>query len=249
MEFVAFLDVPIAATTSDGAVESVLAAAHGDATTFRLVNAGTFDAASSRPSYWELLQGEGVNLPDGKPLSSLLARTTGRDTALEQVRGPWLFERCLDRGRESGTRHFFLGATDATLAGLASAVRSQWPGTQVVGTYSPPFGDRSHEELDRQDQLIRESGADLVWVALGTPKQDAEALRILHSTGVTTAAVGAAFDFTAGTKRVAPAWMGRLHAEWLFRLLSEPRRLWRRYLVGNTRFVLLGVRHAIAARR
>lgn len=249
MEFASFVDVPVAATTADEAVEAVLTAAHRSSTTYRLVNAGTFDAAWSRPDYWALLRGDGVNLPDGRPLSSVLSRTTARDRHCDQVRGPWLFEECLDRGRRRGTRHFFLGATDETLASLVSEATRRWPGIEVAGTYSPPFRTQTAEDLARQDQLVRDSGADIVWVALGTPKQDAEALRIWRSTGITTAAVGAAFDFTAGTKRVAPVLVTRLHAEWLFRLLSEPRRLWRRYLVGNTRFVWLSAKHLRMARR
>jgi N-acetylglucosaminyldiphosphoundecaprenol N-acetyl-beta-D-mannosaminyltransferase len=249
VEFASFIDVPVAATAADAAVDAVLDAAHGMSTTFRLVNAGTFDAAWSRPDYWALLRGEGVNLPDGRPLWSVLSRTTARDKDCEQVRGPWLFEACLDEGRKRGTKHFFLGATDQTLARLIDEARTRWPGVEIAGAFSPPFRPWTAEDLAEQDRMIRGSGADIVWVALGTPKQDAEALRIWQSTGVTTAAVGAAFDFTARTKRGAPALATRLHAEWLFRLLSEPRRLWRRYLIGNARFVWLGARHILGSRR
>jgi N-acetylglucosaminyldiphosphoundecaprenol N-acetyl-beta-D-mannosaminyltransferase len=119
----------------------------------------------------------------------------------------------------------------------------------VAGAYAPPFGERSVAEVTLQDAAIKESGADIVWVALGTPKQDTEALRVLESTGITTVAVGAAFDFTAGTARVAPDWMRRANLEWLYRLGSEPRRLWRRYLFGNLKFLWLAVRHTASHRR
>jgi len=92
------------------------------------------------------------------------------------------------------------------------------------------------------------SGAQVVWVGLGTPKQDFEAQRICDSLQVTAAAVGAAFDFVAGTKPEAPDWMRRLSLEWAFRLMSEPRRLWRRYLFGNSRFIMLVAREALARR-
>jgi len=249
VEFAGFLDVPIASTSTDDAVTAVLDAAHGTPTTFRLVNAGTFDAATSQPDYWTLLRGRGVNLPDGRPLRSILARTTAKGQRCDQVRGPWLFEACLDRGRERGTRHFLLGATEETLDQLSAQIESKFPGAILAGAYAPPFGERSSAEMALQDAAITDSGADIVWVALGTPKQDTEALRVLQATGITTAAVGAAFDFTAGTKRAAPHLVSRLHAEWLFRFVSEPRRLWRRYLIGNARFLLLGARHVMTSRR
>lgn len=246
MRVTSFLDIPIAATTADDAVEAVLSAAGSRPTTFRLVNAGTLDAAATRPEYWQLLRGEGVNLPDGRPLSAVLTRINGVDC--EQVPGPWLFERCLDLGRERGTRHYLLGATQDTLNSLVAASEAKFPGVRIVGTYSPPFGARSSDELASQDDALTASGADIVWVALGTPKQDSEALRIFRATGVTTAAVGAAFDFTAGTKRRAPELVQRLGLEWLHRLLSEPRRLLRRYVVGNLRFIVLAWRHRRAIR-
>ena len=243
MTFAAFLDVPIAATTAESAVDLVLDAADGPATTFRLVNAGTLDAASKNPPYWGVLCGEGVNLADGRPLASVLAHTTARDS-IEQVRGPWLFETCLDRGRERGLSHYFVGTTEDTLASLVKQVEDRFPGAKVAGTYAPPFSDRTPEEIAAQDHAIISSGANIVWVALGTPRQDCEALRITRSTGVTTAAVGAAFDYTAGTKKEAPEIFTRTHVEWLYRLAKEPRRLWRRYLVGNVRFARMCVTHA-----
>ncbi len=112
---------------------------------------------------------------------------------------------------------------------------------------SPPFRPLTEGERAEQDAKIKASGAQVV-CGLGTPKQDLEAQRTCDVVGVTTAAVGAAFDFVAGTKPEAPHWMRRLTLEWTFRLLSEPRRLWRRYLFGNTRFVVMVIR-AIVHRR
>jgi N-acetylglucosaminyldiphosphoundecaprenol N-acetyl-beta-D-mannosaminyltransferase len=248
MYFTSFLDLPIAATSADDAVEAVLRSAYDEPTTFRLINAGTLNAAWARSEYWDLLRGEGVNLPDGKPLSAVLTWTTARHIPCEQVRGPWLFEQCLDRGRDRGTRHFLLGATDATLQDLQKEIACRFPGAEVVGAYSPPFGKRTDQDVRDQDQSIVASGANIVWVALGTPKQDAEALRIYKRTGLATAAVGAAFDFTAGTVRTAPVWMSRSGLEWLYRFASEPRRLWRRYLFGNARFLSLAARHMARSR-
>jgi N-acetylglucosaminyldiphosphoundecaprenol N-acetyl-beta-D-mannosaminyltransferase len=112
----------------------------------------------------------------------------------------------------------------------------------VAGFDSPPFRPPSAPELADRDERIIASGATLVWVGLGTPKQDQEVRRLADSVPVTALAVGAAFDFLAGTKAQAPLWVQRSGLEWAFRLATEPRRLARRYLWGNPRFVVATVR-------
>lgn len=239
-----FSGVPIVASSRDRVSAQVIQTAlDGPATTFRLVNAGTFDAASRVETYSDLLRGEGFNLPDGRPLTEVIRRTAPADVAVDQVRGPWLFEDILARGRTVALRHFLLGSSDETLGALMREIESKFPGTLVVGSHSPPYRLRTDHELAAADAEVMASGAHIVWVALGTPKQDAEAIRILRATGLTTVAVGAAFDFTAGTTKPAPAIVQRLGLEWLFRLATEPRRLWRRYLIGNTRFLVMTLKH------
>lgn len=208
----------------------------GSPTAYRFVNSYTVALADRDASYHQVLRGAGVNLPDGRPVAAALRRLAP-DQRIEQVRGPSFFERCLDDGRTHGLSHYFLGGSPESLAALVAAVRERFPGIRLAGWDSPPFRPLTDEEVVAQDQAIRSSGADVVWVGLGTPKQDVEAARLLVSTGVTTAAVGAAFDFLAGSKPEAPEWMRTLALEWLFRLASEPRRLWRRYLFGNVGFL------------
>ena len=123
------------------------------------------------------------------------------------------------------------------LGELETAVRRHYRRAAVVGTDSPPFRSLSDEERAHQADRIRASGAQIVWVGLGTPKQDFEVARLARELPLVFVAVGAAFDFVAGTKRQAPQWMQRNGLEWTFRLASEPGRLWRRYLFGNARFV------------
>ena len=214
----------------------------------RLVNSYTFALADTDPDYKSLLAQSGVNLPDGKPLVAALNRLDQHGQPFGQVRGPSFFVRCLDEGRGPGVRHFFLGGSPELLKSLKDAVDRRFPGTQVVGMISPPFRPLTDAERSDQDAEIEASGAQVVWVGLGTPKQDFEAQRICDVLGVTTVAVGAAFDFVAGTKPEAPEWMRTLSLEWVFRLMSEPRRLWRRYLFGNTRFLLLVLREARRSR-
>lgn len=238
-----FHGVTVVATKPRDAADALISRALGGGppTAYRLVNSYTFALASRDASYMELLRGPGVNLPDGGPLSTVLRHTS--EPMCHQVRGPGLFEACLDLGRARGLRHFFLGGSPETLQRLVEQVQDRFPGCAVTGHWSPPFRALSDAERAKQDRIIAESGADVVWVGLGTPKQDVEALRLVRSVGICAAAVGAAFDFTAGTKSVAPRWMQRAHLEWAYRLATEPQRLWKRYLFGNLQFLRLALQH------
>ena len=239
-------EISVERTSLDGAVtvfiQGVTSGAPAQA--HRLVNSYTFAPADTDTAYRSLLAHSGVNLPDGKPLVLALNRLDRSEQPFGQVRGPSFFVRCLDEGRTRGVRHYFLGGSPEPLESLKDAVGQRFPGAQIVEMISPPFRPLTDAERAHQDSRIRASDAQVVWVGLGTPKQDFEAQRICDSLGVTTAAVGAAFDFVAGMKLEAPDWMRRLSLEWVFRLMSEPRRLWRRYLFGNTRFLMLVLREA-----
>src|SRR4051812_38226510 len=192
---------------------------------YRFLNAYTIALAESDQKYRQVLLESSLNHPDGRPLAPLLTLLSegGR---YSQVRGPDFFTAALKRGVDHRVRHFFLGGGSETLRALTDQVRRIAPGVMIAGSYSPPFGPRDPEEVARQDRVIEEAAPDIVWVGLGTPKQDVESARLAAALGVNVAAVGAAFDFTAGVKGVAPHIVRRLGLEWLFRLASEPRRLW-----------------------
>jgi N-acetylglucosaminyldiphosphoundecaprenol N-acetyl-beta-D-mannosaminyltransferase len=111
------------------------------------------------------------------------------------------------------------------------------PGVEIIGAESPPFRLLTEREEAEMTDRIRRLRPDIVWVGLGTPRQDLFIDQFRDRLGATLVAVGAAFDFLAGAKRQAPSWMQNSGLEWAFRLATEPRRLWRRYLVGNTRFL------------
>jgi N-acetylglucosaminyldiphosphoundecaprenol N-acetyl-beta-D-mannosaminyltransferase len=148
----------------------------------------------------------------------------------------------LDRGCERGVRHYLYGSTPEVLDRLGRAIADRWPGAEVVGAESPPFRELTDADLRAAAKRMDGAGADLVWVGLGTPKQDDAVHRLARLGPATYVAVGAAFDFLAGTKRQAPVWMQRRGLEWCFRLATEPRRLWRRYLLGNLRFIRVVLR-------
>jgi N-acetylglucosaminyldiphosphoundecaprenol N-acetyl-beta-D-mannosaminyltransferase len=206
----------------------------GDGADIHLLNAYSVALAEQNVDYRKCLLTATTNFPDGKPLS-LFTRWTS--SPLKQVRGPRLFENVMDEGRGRGVRHFLLGSTPETLEKLKNALEHRYPGVQIVGVMSPPFRELTAAEIVDQDAKIADTKPDIVWVGLGTPKQDFEAQRLARSGRFMAVAVGAAFDFSAGTKREAPNWMSAVGVEWLFRFASEPRRLWRRYLIGNVVFI------------
>lgn len=199
-----------------------------------LINAYSIALADRDQHYADVLQGSSANLPDGKPLT-WVGRL--RKSQISQVRGPSLFAQVMDAGRAAEVRHFLLGATEDTLETLKQALTTRYPGVDIVGQYSPPFRPLTADEVREQDRMVAKSAAQIVWVGLGTPKQDFEVNRISRSMPVVAVGVGAAFDFVAGTKAEAPRWMTKAGLEWLFRFLCEPRRLWRRYLFGNAQFL------------
>ncbi len=180
-----------------------------------------------------------MTLADGMPLVWI-----GRCLAHLPVRrcyGPDLMLETLAAGCVCGVRHYFYGGADAgVLERLETRLRERFPTLQVAGRFSPPHRPLTPAERDAVVRDIQASRADIVWVGIGTPKQDywVGEFRPLLDVPVLIA-VGAAFNFHAGVVRQAPRWMMRFGLEWLFRLVMEPRRLWRRYLLGNPRFLLL----------
>jgi N-acetylglucosaminyldiphosphoundecaprenol N-acetyl-beta-D-mannosaminyltransferase len=175
-----------------------------------------------------------MSLADGKPVYWFAHTLRGADVG--HVPGPDFMLEALKRYRDR--RHFFYGSTPETLERLVQALGAAIPGLKVCGHLSPPFGVWSDAQKRSDYVKISDARPDFVWVGLGAPKQEkwmAEACAALAP--ALLFGVGAAFDFHAGTAPRAPAWMRHLGLEWLYRLASEPRRLWRRYLVTNTRFV------------
>ena len=208
----------------------------------RLVNAWCVVIAEDDSTYRDVVNGPGLTLPDGAPVVAVMRRTPAGSTA-ERVRGPSLFEAVLDQGRSTQLRHFLLGGAPETATSLSATIAERYPGTVIDGSWAPPFAALDEAMLREAVDRVTASNADVVWVGLGAPKQDLMAQEIALRTGVTAVGVGAAFDFLAGTVREAPVWVQRSGLEWLFRLAAEPRRLWRRYLVGNFRFLrIVGLR-------
>jgi N-acetylglucosaminyldiphosphoundecaprenol N-acetyl-beta-D-mannosaminyltransferase len=209
-----------------------------------LCNAYTLALADRDARLKNTLNTARFNFPDGWPVARLTRQRTRLSGANSQkISGPDLFQEVLSAGRDHGVKHYFLGSTPEVLEALERSVRKAYPGVQIAGVESPPFRELTSEERAEQRLRIIASGADLVWVGLGTPKQDWEVERLAAEIPAVFLAVGAAFDFLAGLKPRAPRWMGDYGVEWIFRLVSEPKRLWKRYLVGNPQFILSVLRN------
>lgn len=174
--------------------------------------------------------------PDGMPLVWALRSLGKRDQ--QRVYGPTLMLEICRRAEINGLRVFLYGGRVEVLPVLEESLQAKFPNLRIVGRYSPPFRALTAEEDRHATALIRECDAQLIFVGISTPKQERwmwdhrEALP-----GTVMIGVGAAFDFHAGRVRQAPGWMQRNGLEWFFRLSTEPKRLWRRYLLETPRFI------------
>jgi N-acetylglucosaminyldiphosphoundecaprenol N-acetyl-beta-D-mannosaminyltransferase len=190
----------------------------------------------------------GLVTPDGMPLV-WLSRLRGHRW-VERVYGPDLMLAACEASLRLGWRHFLYGGDEGVAGRLADRLRERFPGLAIAGTYTPPFRPLAPDEDREVIERIERSRADIVWVGLGTPKQERwMAEHVARVAAPVLIGVGAAFDFHAGVKRQAPRWMQRNGLEWLFRLASEPRRLAGRYLRSNPEFLRLLLLDALGVRR
>jgi N-acetylglucosaminyldiphosphoundecaprenol N-acetyl-beta-D-mannosaminyltransferase len=189
----------------------------------------------------------GMVTPDGMPLV-WLAR--GRDSQVSRVYGPDLMLAEFQRSTTSGHQHFLYGGGPGVASRLAATMQARFPGLKVAGTLEPPFAPLEQLASTETAAAINATEADVVWVGIGSPKQERwmARMRPLLRASVLIG-VGAAFDFHTGTVRQAPRWMQRSGLEWLFRLVTEPRRLWRRYLINNPWFLWALAMQGLGIRR
>ena len=184
---------------------------------------------------------------DGMPLVRAVRRA-GHPEAT-RVYGPDLMLEVCGRDVHS-LRHFLYGSTPDVLTDLKCALEGRFSGIRIVGSHSPPFRPLSGGEIEMERALIREADPDVIWVGLSTPKQERwMAANVDHLGGAVLVGVGAAFDFLSGRKSQAPRWMQQSGLEWLFRLLSEPRRLGPRYLAVIPRFLWLYAKERLGRSR
>ncbi|NJO53930.1 MAG: WecB/TagA/CpsF family glycosyltransferase [Bacteroidales bacterium] len=209
--------------------------------------------AIENPALLALHERASLVVPDGMPLT-LIGRLRGFGQRIGRVPGADLMAEVCRASTDSGLRHFFFGGKPGVAETLAQQLTQRHPGLQVAGIYSPPMRNVDADsplsaEEEHEIEIIKQAAPDIIWVGLSSPKQEywmmKAAPRFSHGVFL---GVGAAFDFHSGMVKRAPAWMRDNGLEWLHRLASEPRRLWRRYLVLAPLFVLKVIGEQISGR-
>lgn len=199
------------------------------------------------PALRAVCNAAGMVTPDGMPLVWLCRLGGQRHT--RRVYGPDLLLAVCAAPQTRALRHFFYGSAAGVAEKLAADLRQRFPHIDIVGTYAPPFRDLTTAETQAVIRRLNDAQPDIIWVGLGAPKQEFWMARMRpHLQAPVLIGVGAAFDFHSGNKRQAPRWMQRSGLEWVFRLMQEPRRLWRRYLPDNFIFVALVLRQKLGQR-
>jgi N-acetylglucosaminyldiphosphoundecaprenol N-acetyl-beta-D-mannosaminyltransferase len=253
LKTVSIIGLPVAATTYAGAVDWILTHARKTNNSYAVEAANTHVAALARTdrSFGEAMRRFDLICPDGMPLVwALNSKLSTEDKLTDRVYGPTLMLETLKAtsGKGADFKHFLLGGKQSTLDKLTRSFATQFPGIAITGTHSPPFGEWPAEEFDRISEKIRKSGANLIWVGLGCPKQEhwIAANKDRLPPGVYFG-IGAAFAFHAGEVSQAPPLIQKLGMEWAYRVAMEPRRLFKRYFTYNSLFLYHLLREKIVS--
>lgn len=198
-------------------------------------NVHTTVTAYDDPEYLKVQNGGIMAIPDGGPLSSV-GRKRGYKN-MKRTTGPSFMSEILNISVEKGYRHYFYGSTPQTLEKLQEKLTNEYPGIQIAGMYSPPFRPLTEVEDQKVVEEINKAKADFVWIGLGAPKQEKWMAAHQGKIKGVMIGVGAGFDYFAGNIDRAPEWMQKHNLEWLYRLIQDPKRLFRRYFYTNTKFI------------
>lgn len=186
-------------------------------------------------SYRAVQNGGLMAIPDGGPLSTVVQKRGYKN--MSRTTGPSLMGEVFKISAEKGYRHYFYGSKEETLELLNQKLNQNYPGIQIAGMYSPPFRPLTKEEDKAVIERINETKPDFVWVGLGAPKQEKWMAAHQGQINGLMIGVGAGFDYYAENIKRAPMWMQRSNLEWLYRLMQDPKRLFKRYLHTNTKFI------------
>ena len=198
-------------------------------------NVHTTVTAYEDEEYCKVQNGGILAIPDGGPLSSVGQKRGFKN--MQRTTGPTLMEEVFKISASKGYRHYFYGSTDETLEKLYAVLTEKYPGIQIVGMYSPPFRPMTEDEDKSIIERINETKPDFVWVGLGAPRQEKWMAAHQGQINGLMIGVGAGFDYHAGNIQRAPEWMQKNNLEWVYRLLQDPKRLFKRYLYTNTKFI------------
>ena len=200
-----------------------------------ICNSHSVVTAGQDAAFGRIIEAADMATPDGAPVARML-RILGFP-AQQRINGPDLMWKYCEQAALRGESIYLYGGLPDTLALLQQRLKAAFPGLLIAGAYSPPFRLATAEEDEADVARINAAGAGTVWVSLGCPKQEQWMAAHRGRVNAVMIGVGAAFDYHAGTIKRAPQWMQNAGLEWLHRLCSEPRRLWKRYLVTNTLFI------------
>jgi N-acetylglucosaminyldiphosphoundecaprenol N-acetyl-beta-D-mannosaminyltransferase len=241
------LGVRVDATTYAEATQRVLTwAGRGESRYVCCAAVNNIMEARRSPDYQAVMDQADLVTSDGMPLVWMLRWLGARHAT--RVYGPELMSGLLEAAGDAGVPVGFYGGTPPLLARLAARNRLRFPRLRMVYAEAPPFREPTLEEDRRTIQSIQDAGVRILFVGLGSPKQDRWMHAHKNRVQAVMLGVGAAFDFLAGAKPQAPRWMQSSGLEWAFRLVSEPRRLWRRYLLQNPKFAALAVAQLLKSR-
>jgi len=233
--------------TWSGAVERIVRWAQSrESRVVCICNAHSTVTATADSRFFRAVDECDMATPDGAPVAWMISRL--RQQVQERINGPDLMWRLLERVSGTPQAIYLYGGKQSTLDRLVEIIGQRFPDVRVAGAYSPPFRPLTEEEDEAVVSKINASGASILFVGLGCPKQEIWMIERRGRIQAVMLGVGAAFDYHAGVISRAPVWMQRHGLEWLHRLWSEPRRLWRRYLVTNTLFVLMATRQLMFRR-
>lgn len=242
-ERVKIIGVPISAVNMDSSIEEIFSnwdEAKGDY--ICVSNVHTTVMAHDDPQYMAVQSNSFLSLPDGKPLSVVGRK---QHPQMDRVTGPDFMRRIFEESRQRKLRHYFYGNTAENLEKLIETIKAEYPHLEIAGYEPSVFRDLSAEEETELAERINASQADFVWVGLGAPKQELFCARMKGRTDSVMVGVGGAFNVLAHIVPEAPQWMQNLSLEWLFRLIQEPRRLFKRYLVTNSKFLFYLISYKI----
>ena len=198
-------------------------------------NVHTTVMANENIEYMNIQNSSYLSLPDGKPLS-IVGRRKGKK--IDRVTGPDLMEELFKVSEEQGYRHYFYGNTDKNIKKLIDTLKRDYPKLNIVGYKPSVFRELTNNENKELLEEINSSKADYIWIALGAPRQEVFMYNNMNKVNGLMIGVGGAFNVISGVSPRAPKWMQDFSLEWLFRLLDDPKRLWKRYFITNSKFIL-----------
>jgi N-acetylglucosaminyldiphosphoundecaprenol N-acetyl-beta-D-mannosaminyltransferase len=232
---VKIIGVPISAVNMESCVEFLFSnweAIHGQY--ICVSNAHTTVMAHDDPAYYKVQAESLLSVPDGKPLSLLGKK---KYPQMDRVTGPDLLRRILEESKNREIRHFFYGTTQENLDALIAKIKADYPWVQIAGYEPSVFRPLTEQEESELVHRINSTKADFVWVALGAPRQEVFCHQMEGRINGLMVGVGGAFNVVSGVIPEAPLLMQRLSLEWLYRLMQEPKRLFKRYATTNSKFI------------